>query len=154
MFSKAKFKQYQARNQVEKKHTIMIVDDEAPNLRTLGSLLANKYKLIEASDGQDALEQLEAMENPEQIGLIISDQRMPRLTGSELFAKVLPMAPKTQRIILTGHAGQTTEDTFAKVSLFELVHKPFDQSDLMNTVERALQTYDDLGPNPGTTRAT
>ena len=102
LFDKKKLREIQNKEKVEKKHSIMIVDDEEGNLNVLSSMLSEKYRLFLARDGKEALKLLEEMENPEDIALIISDQRMPNLTGTQLFEQLIPIIPDTVRIILTG----------------------------------------------------
>lgn len=144
LFSKKRLREYQEREQsAEKTHTIMIVDDEDSNRKTLSSLLSEKYNLIEAEDGQDAYDRINNMPQPEVISLIISDQRMPRLTGTELFEKLVPVIPKTVRIILTGYADkQAIMDAVERGKVFKMVSKPFDRNDFLAIVNRAIEVYE------------
>lgn len=143
LFSKRRLREYQVRDQMPKTHTIMIVDDEESNRRTLKSLLQDKYELIEAKDGQDALEIIFQMEDPNRISLIISDQRMPRLTGSELFEKLVPVLPNTMRIMLTGFADKTAVlDGVNRGKVYKLLSKPFERKDFLATINRALEVYE------------
>lgn len=143
LFSKTKFNKIQKNNTVEKRHTIMIVDDEASNLSTLSSMLGDKYNLIEARDGLEAYELLTEKIEPGTVSLIISDQRMPKLSGTELFCRLIPIMPKTIRIILTGYTDVSAIlDSINKAQIYKFVVKPFDREDLLLTVARALEAYD------------
>lgn len=143
LFSKRRLREYQDRDQLPKTHTIMIVDDEESNRRTLKSLLQDKYELIEACDGQDALEIISQMEDPKRISLIISDQRMPRLTGSEMFEKLVPVLPNTVRIMLTGFADKNAVlDGVNRGKVYKLLSKPFERKDFLATINRALEVYE------------
>ncbi len=143
LFCKRRLREYQDRDILPKTHTIMIVDDEESNRRTLKSLLQDKYELIEACDGQDALEIIEKMEDPKRISLIISDQRMPRLTGSELFEKLVPVLPNTVRIMLTGFADKNAVlDGVNRGKIYKLLSKPFERKDFLATINRALEVYE------------
>jgi len=148
LFSKKRLREFQEREQVtEKMHTIMIVDDEDSNRKTLASLLSEKYNLIEAKDGQDAYDRIQTMSQPEIISLIISDQRMPRLTGTELFEKLVPVIPKTVRIILTGYADKKAiMDAVERGKVYKMVSKPFDRQDFLATVTRAIEVYESKKP--------
>ena len=75
--NKDKFKKLQEGQKKLKKHTILIVDDEDANLISLKMSLEKDYNILTAEDGQIALDLIKNHENPEQIHLIISDQRMP-----------------------------------------------------------------------------
>jgi len=100
IFSKEALKAKQEK--ILQTHTILIVDDEENNLFALTELLSKDYDIITAKDGQEALELIQKDDNPERIHLIISDQRMPRLTGVEFLEKTVSTIPRTIRIILTG----------------------------------------------------
>lgn len=73
---------------LKKKYTILIVDDEESNLRALRKCLDSSYNLLEASDGQEALELLLKLPNPNIIQLIITDQRMPHLNGIQFLEEI------------------------------------------------------------------
>ena len=82
--------------------TILIVDDEAANRQVMTALLSPNYKLLVAVDGQDALDIIEQLEDKNTLAAVISDQRMPRLTGIQLFEKLRLTLPQAIRIIVTG----------------------------------------------------
>jgi signal transduction histidine kinase len=143
LFSKKKFDRLQESERVEKKHTIMIVDDEPSNLSTLSSMLADRYRLIEAHDGLEAFEILTQQIPPNTVSCIISDQRMPRLSGTDLFCRLIPIMPRTIRIILTGYTDVSAIlDSVNKAQIYKFVVKPFDREDLLLTVARALESYE------------
>ncbi|HLP47773.1 MAG TPA: diguanylate cyclase [Candidatus Kapabacteria bacterium] len=126
-----------------KKHTIMIVDDENAHLHSMESLLSEDYLIITAQDGEEALNMIFGMENPENISLIISDQRMPGLTGIELFEKLLPILPKTIRIILTGFVDiPVIIDAVNKTQIYQFILKPFEPEDLKLRIKRALEAFE------------
>ena len=79
MFSKEALAKARAKNVVEKKHSILVVADEANKLRVLSALLSEEHHVLTASDGQEALALIER--EPDRIQLIITDQRMPGLNG-------------------------------------------------------------------------
>lgn len=119
----------------KKKHTIMIVDDEKNNLKSLVSLLSDYYNIITAQDGQEALNCIQKMEHPEKISLIISDQRMPRLTGIQLFEKLKDIIPNTIRIILTAFDDKDLlSDAVNSGIIHEFILKPFDPDYLLKKV--------------------
>ncbi len=132
-----------SKTQGEKKHTIMIVDDEEGNLISIKSLLDTDYEVITASNGRRALEKIEELEDPTMIHLIISDQRMPELTGVEFLAKTIPIIPKTIRIILTGFTDvDDIIDSINKSNIYKFLTKPVKAEDLSITVKNALEIYE------------
>jgi response regulator RpfG family c-di-GMP phosphodiesterase len=126
----------------EKKHTIIIVDDEECNLKSLVSLLSDYYNIITAQDGQEALDCIQKMEHPEKIALIISDQRMPRLTGIQLFEKLKDIIPNVIRIILTGYDKDVNCDVARKNQIYKIISKPFDPEDLIKKVRIAIKDFE------------
>jgi diguanylate cyclase (GGDEF)-like protein len=143
IFDKKKLQKLKEIELKDKKHTIMIVDDEESHLSSMESLLSEDYHIITAKDGQEALDMIMGMENPESISLIISDQRMPRLTGIELFEKLLIILPKTIRILLTGYLDiPVIIDAVNKSQIYQFIQKPFEPEDLKLRIKRAIEAYE------------
>lgn len=142
LFSKKKV-QETLQQQVEKKHTIMIVDDEASNLKALDALLNRQYEVVQARNGKEAIDIIASMEDPNKIHLIISDQRMPGMTGVALFERLNKAMPKTVRILLTAYkdVGDIL-DSINRAQIYKYLLKPYDRDMLLLTVKRALQLYD------------
>jgi diguanylate cyclase (GGDEF)-like protein len=126
-----------------KKHLIMIVDDEAHHLSSLDVLLKDKYDIITALGGNEALEKIKKMENPGKLSLILCDQRMPGLSGIEFFDRIKDIIPNTIRILLTGY--ENTEvmiDAVNRAKIYHYIFKPFDPEDLKTAVERAVKEFE------------
>jgi len=130
------------KSNADDKPLIMLVDDEIENISVLSQLLEPKFSIITGLNGQEALELIEEMENPNDIQLIISDQRMPKLTGVELLEKIAHMMPDTIRIILTGYSDtQVIIDSINKARLYKFITKPFDPVELTLTVQRGVEAF-------------
>ena len=143
IFDKKKLQKLKEIELKDKKHTIMIVDDEEYHLRSMESLLSEDYHIITAKDGQEALDMIIGMESPESISLIISDQRMPGLTGIELFEKLLTILPKTIRILLTGYLDiPVIIDAINKTQIYQFMQKPFEPEDLKLRIKRAIEAFE------------
>jgi two-component system response regulator HupR/HoxA len=131
----------------EERSTIMIVDDEAYLRDELQKLLSKEYEIITASDGQEALERLQAMENPGDISLIICDQRMPGMTGVELLKKLAhnQIMPDTLRIILTAFDDkEVILDAINEAHIYKFVMKQFfDPDEFRLAVQRAVEAFYD-----------
>jgi two-component system cell cycle response regulator len=128
-----------------KRHTIMLVDDEPSLLKELGKLLESEYKVITALNGQEALDIIKKMDNPDEISLIISDQRMPGLSGVELLERLVVenIIPDAIRIILTGYMDiPVIIDAVNKANIYKFILKPYEPEDFMLTIKRALEVYD------------
>ena len=81
------------------KYKILIVDDEPANLRALQRLFREDYDVLVAASGIEALDLL----NHHEVALLVTDQRMPEMTGIELLKKTVTLRPRMLRIILTGY---------------------------------------------------
>jgi two-component system, cell cycle response regulator len=127
------------------RHSVMVVDDEEGNLRVMSWMLSEHYRVVEAHDGCEALELLQAMGPAEVPSVIISDQRMPRMCGVELFEHVRRLYPATIRIILTGLVDPNAIiDSVNRAGVFRFVVKPCDRGDLLATVGSAIEAFERL----------
>lgn len=119
------------------KPVILCVDDERDNLDALDRLFRKKYSVLKALSGPEALSLLDL--NPE-IALIISDQRMPGMTGVQLLEQSIQTHPNTARILLTGYTDiESVIEAVNSGQIYRYVTKPWDPVDLGNAVERALE---------------
>src|SRR5438270_7328213 len=120
-------------------YKIMVVDDEPPNLRLLGRLFRRDYNVIAAASGQEALQLLEQHD----VALLITDQRMPGMTGIELLKRTAEFRPHMVRIILTGYTdiGALVEAINCG-QVYKYVTKPWNNDQLRLTVERSLEHYE------------
>ncbi|MEY4617210.1 MAG: hypothetical protein RJB66_2170 [Pseudomonadota bacterium] len=122
-----------------RKQTLLVVDDEADNLDALERIFRKRYHFLRANSAAEALEI--TTKEPE-IDVIITDQRMPMMTGVEFLEKTLSTHPKTVRILLTGFT--EIESIIAAVNqghIFRYITKPWDTADLMNSVDQAMEHY-------------
>lgn len=126
-------------------YTILLVDDEPNVLKSLRRIFVDEnYHILTATSGKDALKQLEQ----HSIQLIISDHRMPELTGSELLREIKQRWPDVIRIMLTGYADvQSVMGAVKNGAVYKFITKPWNDDDLRLTVSLALQQYDLLQEN-------
>jgi DNA-binding NtrC family response regulator len=144
MFSQIKLSQLEAQEQRSQPvHTVMIVDDKSANLSVMAAILRPYYQVLEASDGQEALTAIEGIQHPENLACVISDHRMPRMSGVELLEKIQPLLPRTPRILVTGYIDvDAVVDSINKAGVFRFIVKPFDAEDFLATVKRAVDTFE------------
>lgn len=125
------------------KPLIMLVDDEIENLNVLKALLESHYQIITGLNGKEALSLIDNMVDPQQIQLIISDQRMPHLTGTAFFEKIIDRMPDTIRIILTGYSDiDAIMDAINKAKIYKFITKPFEPPELLMTVKRGIEAFE------------
>ncbi len=143
VFNKKQLEAIESKQDFTKRHIVLLVDDESPSLLNLADLLSDYYDILSAQSGLEALTLIQAMEAPENIHMIISDQRMPQMTGVEFLEQTLSIIPRTIRIILTGFAEvESVIDSINRSQIYRFILKPFDQHDMLLTVKRALEAYD------------
>lgn len=118
------------------KPKVLLVDDEERILRSLGLLLRMQYQVFATSDGHEALEILKR----EKIHVLISDQRMPIMTGSELLARAREIAPDTMRILLTGYAdADAALEAVNEGEIFRYITKPWGPKELRDSIAQAAE---------------
>jgi len=143
LFDKKKLAKIQAEDVVKKDHTILIVDDEVNIRMVLSQMLEKNYNLLVAGDGQEALELVQNHPSPEQIHLILCDQRMPRMNGVEFLEKSLPIIPNAIRIIVTAYTDvEAVIASMNQAQIYKFILKPFDKDDLLLNIQRALEAFD------------
>lgn len=124
----------------EDKHTILIVDDEENNLQLLRRTFRNKYNILMAHNGLEALDVVK--QHGDEISLIVSDQKMPVMEGTEFFKKVRETNPQIIKILLTGHVD--TDILVAAINdcdLYQYILKPFEPEELKIAVDNGIQKY-------------
>ncbi|WP_414623033.1 SpoIIE family protein phosphatase [Calothrix sp. CCY 0018] len=118
---------------------LMVVDDELDNLDLLYRTFRRDFKVFKASDARTALE---ILDKEGEMAVIISDQRMPEMNGTEFFGLTVERFPDTIRILLTGFTD--VEDLVEAINsgqVFRYITKPWKPDQLRSLVEQATQTY-------------
>ena len=131
------------KSQVKKsKPKILVVDDEQDNLDLLYRTFYRQYKVLKATSGPDALNLL-AKEGD--VAVIISDQRMPMMSGTEFLSLTATQYPDIIRIILTGYTDvEDLVDAINTGKVFKYVTKPWEAEELAVVVRQALDTHNVL----------
>lgn len=123
-----------------KKPRMLVVDDEPDNLDLLYRTFRRDFQVLRAESGVEALK---VLSSEGEVAVIISDQRMPEMKGTEFLSKTVPEFPDTVRIILTGFTD--VEDLVEAINagqVYRYITKPWDPDELKHVVERASETYD------------
>jgi response regulator RpfG family c-di-GMP phosphodiesterase len=120
-------------------YTILAVDDEPANLRMLERLFRKDYRLLTAANGQEALEVLKR----EDVSLIITDQRMPGMSGTQLLRESMGTNPHTIKIILTGYTDlDALVEAINTTRIYKFVSKPWDPIALKDVVQDAFREHE------------
>jgi len=121
-----------------RKINVLYVDDEEDNLFSFKATFRIKYQVWTAGSGAEALKLLES----KPVEVIISDQRMPQMTGVEFFEKVLEKYPEPVRLLLTGFADMNAVvDAVNKGKIFHYLNKPWNEEELDKAIQCAYQAY-------------
>jgi PAS domain S-box-containing protein len=121
--------------------TVLVVDDdERVRLIAVRMLEALGFQVVEAADGQEALERFRS--NPDGFCLVLLDLTMPRLNGEEAFRELRKLRPDQRVILMTGFSATEVINRFAGKGLAGFLQKPFHMAALMGQVRSA------LGENP------
>ena len=120
-------------------YKILIVDDEAANLRALARLFRDDYEVVTAGDGAEALKILQQHD----VALLITDQRMPEMPGIDLLKQTVLLRPRMARIILTGYTDiEVLVEAINCGQVYRYVTKPWNNDELRLTVKRALEHFE------------
>jgi response regulator RpfG family c-di-GMP phosphodiesterase len=122
----------------EKLANILYVDDEQNNLISFKATFRLKYNVLTAISGEEAKKVLAENE----VHIIITDQRMPGMTGVEFLESILDEYPRAMRILLTGYADMNAViDAVNKGKIFHYLSKPWVEEELDETIQRAYGVY-------------
>jgi DNA-binding NtrC family response regulator len=121
------------------KHPILLVDDEPEILFSLRGLLRREFDLHTAQSGAEALEILRR----QSIHVIMTDQRMPEMTGVELLRRARGESPEALRIVFTGYADiRAVIDAINHGQIYRYLTKPWDPDELVAVLHEACAQYE------------
>jgi two-component system NtrC family sensor kinase len=119
--------------------TLLLVDDDEHVRRALKRVLKRaRCRLLEAGDAAEGLKALEA----ERVHVVVSDYRMPGMSGVEFLRVVKERWPRVQRVLLTGQADTAAiEEAVNQSEIFRFIWKPWDDAHLILTIQSAIDQY-------------
>ena len=119
---------------------VLFVDDEEKTRKYFCRLFGDKFNILVANDGMQGLEVFN--ENIDNIAVVVTDQRMPNMTGSQLLEKVSDLKPSCIRILSTAYADiDTAIEAVNKGGLYQYITKPWEINDLEAAIVRAIDLY-------------
>jgi two-component system, probable response regulator PhcQ len=123
-----------------KRFAILYVDDEEKSLKYFARAFEDQFRILTATNAQDGLKLLE--KHKDEIGLLMTDQRMPGEKGVWLLEKARQLRPRIIRVLATAYADM--EAAIAAVNtgaIYKYVTKPWDPPQLENTLKRGLEFF-------------
>lgn len=120
--------------------SILIVDDDTDFLTGMIRQLKKRFDTADIIGKPDGASALAAMEGRE-VGVLLTDMRMPGLSGHELLEKALDINPRLCAVMITGYATVETAVQALKSGAWDFITKPVDRDTLYRTVEKAIRHY-------------
>ena len=121
------------------KRNILYVDDELDNLIVFEATFESTFNIHTANSAAKALDLLERQTFP----VVVADQRMPGMTGAELFEVMRRKYPHTKRVMLTGYAdSKAMLDAINQGQVYYFLKKPWERHDIFSVLSRAIEAYD------------
>jgi signal transduction histidine kinase len=124
---------------VSQRHTILVVDDEPDVVQSIQDLLRLDYRVLGATRAADGLRLMEA----EEVHIVMTDQRMPEMTGVEFLRRVRGAHPDAIRLLFTGYADiKAVIDAINQGNIYRYISKPWDPDELLAVIRQAQEQYD------------
>lgn len=122
----------------QEKIRVLYVDDEVHNLKSFKATYRRVFDVYIAESGAEGLE----IFKNNSIDVLITDQRMPEMTGIELLVEVKKIDPEPMRILLTGYSDiNAVIDAINKGQVYRYLSKPWQEDELRNTIESAYEVF-------------
>ncbi len=123
---------------MSKEVKVLYVDDEVHNLRSFKATFRRDFTLFTAESGPEGLE----IFKKEDLNIILTDQRMPEMTGIEFLVEVQKINPEPMRILITGYSDITAViDAINKGQVYRYLNKPWQYEDLKATIMAAFEVF-------------
>lgn len=124
-----------------KKHTLLVVDDEPDVCDSVHDLLRREFKVLRARNADEGIKLM----REHVIHIIMTDQRMPKVTGVELLTQVRQGHPQAVRMLFTGYSDlDSIISAINQGHIFRFLKKPWQPAELEDAVREAAQEYDRL----------
>jgi signal transduction histidine kinase/CheY-like chemotaxis protein len=117
---------------------ILYVDDEPENLRIFELTFRREFSVLTASSGEEALEVV----HQQPVAMVLSDQKMPGMLGTELLRRVADLDPKMIRVLVTAYGdAETLSSAINSGSIYRYVPKPWSPGDMTTAIRRGIEVY-------------
>jgi signal transduction histidine kinase len=121
------------------RHTLLVLDDEPDVVKSVQDLLRLDYRVLGATRASEAMELMAR----EEVHLVMTDQRMPEMTGVEFLRKIRGEYPEAIRLLFTGYADiRAVIDAINQGNVYRYITKPWDPDELQSIIKEAADRYD------------
>lgn len=123
------------------KHCLLVVDDEPDVCDSVYDLLRREFRVLKAHSADEGFRLMQE----EEVHIVMTDQRMPRITGVELLTKLKHRNPQAVRMLFTGYADlESIVSAINQGHVFQFLRKPWNPDDLLSAVRQAAVEYERL----------
>ncbi|MFZ6721417.1 response regulator [Undibacterium sp. Ji49W] len=127
------------------RYSVLIVDDKESNLSVMASVLRDHFHVLEARDGLEAIGIINSIGATDKLACIVSDYRMPRMGGVDLFIEAKRLVPLTSRIMVSGYIDvDAVIDSINLGGICKFIVKPYDSQQLLDAVHFAIQQFETM----------
>lgn len=117
---------------------VLYIDDEDNNLKSFRAALRRDFRIFTAIDAEEGLRIVQE----EEVHVVIADQRMPGMTGTEFFERMVKINPDPIRILLTGYSDiASVIDAINKGEVYRFIDKPWNIEQIKNSIKNAADIY-------------
>lgn len=121
-----------------KKANVLYIDDEVENLTAFKASFRRSFNVFTAESAKEGFDILEK----EEIHVVLTDQRMPEITGIEFLKSVIEKHPKPIRMLITGYTDvEVIKEAINEGHVYKYIDKPWDNDELKNIIEKVYEVY-------------
>src|SRR5438270_7537631 len=125
--------------QERRRHTILVVDDEPDVVKSVQDLLRFDYKVLGTTRATEGFRLMQS----EEVHVVMSDQRMPEMTGVQFLNRIRGVYPEAVRLLFTGYADlRAVIDAINQGNVYRYITKPWDPDELAGVIREACERYD------------
>src|SRR5437762_8931157 len=122
-----------------RRHTILVVDDEPDVVQSVKDLLRLDYNVLGTTKAEEAVKLMQEHE----VNVVMTDQRMPEMTGVELLTRIKGPYPEATRLLFTGYADiRAVIEAINQGNVYRYITKPWDPDELQTIISEACDRYD------------
>ena len=121
---------------------ILVVDDEAQVRKPISIMLAKDgYEVVEAADGEEAIEAIRSGDNPLMVDTVLCDIRMPRINGKEAIAYFRSQFPGVPIVVMTGYPDVELAVSLMRQGVRDYLIKPVMKEELVNVIRKSVDQH-------------